>query len=416
MSRSGALVGRDSNTRAYATSFTAAPQMRLMPAPEVHARKDSFEDMMDDDTFKAAEPLSMPADNHTLLIALTRRNAIAKVNSQSVALKWQAANLKLRRGLKAYFNREFDSLIAYSATRHTQSGFSTAPVIHVTNNLDQPFLFIEKATQYKEQRLGLDGKEYPFALVPEALAREKSASDLVEKGLTPHFCLVYKTVVERSKDGFLTFTRYTEFGGEKTVAQCLMEDETYRTSLAFELHAKIQVATAFAVALAHTRAPFYQGDLHANNVVVQPLTDGSEGVAIENPFCLTYKSRFLFRIIDFVSPLSSFNYGKQYNLQNTTLLVFEMLFKKRRFALADILAFFIHFDIICKTDSILTHLAFMYVYENMENKQEDVAEGIARMLLTFYDDPPRAETLYGARSRRRSSRRRTSRMKRTKPC
>lgn len=356
-----------------------------------------------DDLLGVAAPAVDP-----LLVALTLKNQLAHVNPESVAAhRWYAASLKQRRGLKTYFNNNFDALMASSKTRATQRGMSSAPIVHETSirngsGKEQPFLFIVKALQYDKQYLGPETPNSWHALVPESLAREKSASDLVEKGLTPHFCLVYKTVVHRPYGGVVAFTRYTEFGGEKTVAQCL-QDATYRTSLAFELHAKIQIATAFAVALAHTRTPFYQGDLHTNNVMVQPLAAGTEGVAIGNPFCPTYKSRFLFRIIDFVAHRSAVDYG----VFNVTLpqpypLVFGMLFAKRRFALADVLAFYIDFDRACGThESMFTRLAFTYVYENMESKQEDVAEGLARMLLTFYDDPPGDETLYGAQRRRR---------------
>jgi hypothetical protein len=360
--------------------------------------------MVDDlfDDVAVAVPAADP-----FLVALTLKNQLAHVNPESVAAhRWYAASLKQRRGLKTYFNNNFDKLMASSKTRATQRGLSSAPIVHETSirngtGKELPFLFVVKALQYDKQYLGPDPANSSWhALVPESLAREKSASDLVEKGLTPHFCLVYKTVVRRPYGGVVAFTRYTEFGGEKTVAQCL-QDATYRASLAFELHAKIQIATAFAVALAHTHTPFYQGDLHTNNVMVQPLADGMEGVAIENPFCPTYKSRFLFRIIDFVAHRSALNYGVFNNHAGAIRAVFDMLFAKRRFALADILAFFVQFDIDCQVDSAFTGLAFTYVYENMESKQEDVAEGIARMLLTFYDDPPGDETLYGARRRRR---------------
>lgn len=371
--------------------------------------------MVDDlfDDVAVAVPAADP-----FLVALTLKNQLAHVNPESVAAhRWYAASLKQRRGLKTYFNNNFDKLIASSKTRATQRGLSSAPIVHETSirngtGKELPFLFVVKALQYDKQYLGPDPANSSWhALVPESLAREKSASDLVEKGLTPHFCLVYKTVVKRLPGDYITFTRYTEFAGPKTVAECL-EDETYRKSLAFELHAKLQVTTAFAVALKHVDTAFFQGDLHTGNVVVQPLAaDGPSGVAIENPFCATYKSRFLFRIIDFISAFAPLDYGAYYDdAPEFFASVFHALFHKQRYALADILAFFYQFDVTAgRPFSMLTSLAFTYVHQNSTRKEVDVAKGLAQMLLSFYDDPPGPGTLYGARRRRRGSTRRSGR-------
>jgi hypothetical protein len=354
---------------------------------------------------------------------LVQNNKLPTITATQLVNKWQAETLARRRNLKSYFNDHFATLIA-SPSYAAQAGESVAPVIYrgtavTAKSGEHAFFFVEKSTEYRKQPLGDNavasrtGTVVPLwhTMIPDALAREKAASDLVDAGLTPHFCLVYKTVVKRLPGDYITFTRYTEFAGPKTVAECL-EDETYRKSLAFELHAKLQVTTAFAVALKHVDTAFFQGDLHTGNVVVQPLAaDGPSGVAIENPFCATYKSRFLFRIIDFISAFAPLDYGAYYDdAPEFFASVFHALFHKQRYALADILAFFYQFDVTAgRPFSMLTSLAFTYVHQNSTRKEVDVAKGLAQMLLSFYDDPPGPGTLYGARRRRRGSTRRSGR-------
>jgi hypothetical protein len=151
-------------------------------------------------------------DRPNPLRVLVQNNKLPTVTAAELVNSWQAGSLARRRSLKTYFIEHFETLI-HSPTHDAQSGESVKPVIYEglaqTLKASHRFYFVGKSTEYRAQRLG----EFAVAvegsapvpswhtMIPDAPAREKAASDLVEAGLTPHFCLVYKTVVNRSLTG-----------------------------------------------------------------------------------------------------------------------------------------------------------------------------------------------------------------------
>jgi hypothetical protein len=322
--------------------------------------------------------------------------------------KWQAETIETRRQLMQVFRLNFDAIMKSDHESVDVTEFFHDVKKHrvtiTSDGKSTNFCFIEKTRKFRVQRRDAQ-------LFPDELAREKFASELVENNLTAGFCLVYKTVVTRAAGKELLFTRYTEYGGPQTILQHFSSNRYFRRSFAFELHAKIQVASAFATALKHAPFPFYQGDLHCGNVVVQSFDEPTD---IEIRQRRNYRSRFLFRVIDFQTAIVPLKGLKPANAEEQIL---KELFETKRMALSDVLYFFTHYDKSCsvsepKPPSLLTALAMQYVRVNFEESDVKILEGLVFMMLSFYEDPITQDTLFGGvnrikRTRTKSTRRRS---------